>query len=150
MSTSNAKIIVRNIYRALAEIDSKDSIYFKSNLTKLLEKIEITNINVRESISKNKTLTFLIYHPALTYFARDYGLKQIAIEEEGREPSAAQLQQTISIAKQKRVKVLFVQKEFTNRNTEIVEEGTNTKKVEINPLSYNWNKEMEDIAKKLK
>lgn len=150
MSTSNAKIIVRNIYRALAEIDSKDSIYFKSNLTKLLEKIEITNINVRESISKNKTLTFLIYHPALTYFARDYGLKQIAIEEEGREPSAAQLQQTISTAKQKRVKVLFVQKEFTNRNTEIVEEGTNAKKVEINPLSYNWNKEMEDIAKKLK
>ena len=150
MSASNAKVIVRNIYKALAEIDSKDSIYFKSNLTRLLEKIEITDINVRESISKNKTLTFLIYHPALTYFARDYGLKQIAIEEEGREPSAAQLQQTISAAKQKRVKVLFVQKEFTNRNTQIVEEGTNAKKVEINPLSYNWNKEMEDIAKKLK
>ncbi|MDN5553361.1 metal ABC transporter solute-binding protein, Zn/Mn family [Prevotella sp.] len=150
MSTSNAKIIARNIYKALSEIDSKDSIYFKNNLTKLLEKIEITNINVRECISKNKTLTFLVYHPALTYFARDYGLKQIPIEEEGREPSAAQLQQTISAAKQKKVKVLFVQKEFANRNTEIVEEGTNAKKVEINPLSYNWNKEMEDIAKKLK
>jgi ABC-type Zn uptake system ZnuABC Zn-binding protein ZnuA len=150
MSASNAKIIARNIYKALSEIDSKDSIYFKSNLAKLLEKIEITDINVRESISKNKTLTFLIYHPALTYFARDYGLKQIPIEEEGREPSAAQLQQIISTAKQKRVKVLFVQKEFTNRNTEIVEEGTSAKKVEINPLSYNWNKEMEDIAKKLK
>lgn len=67
------------------------------------------------------------------------------VEKRGREPSAAQLQQTISIAKQKRVKVLFVQKEFTNRNTEIVEEGTNAKKVEINPLSYNWNKEMEHL-----
>jgi zinc transport system substrate-binding protein len=149
MSTSNAKIIVRNIYRALAEIDSKDSIYFKSNLTKLLEKIEITDINVRESISKNKTLTFLIYHPALTYFARDYGLTQIPIEEEGREPSAAQLQQTISTAKKKMVKIIFIQKEFANRNTSIVEQGTNAQKVEINPLSYNWNKEMENIAMKL-
>lgn len=150
MSASNARIIARNIYKALAEIDSKDSLYFKSNLTKLLEKIEITDIKVREDISRNKTLTFLIYHPALTYFARDYGLTQIPIEEEGREPSAAQLQQTISVAKKKRVKIIFVQKEFTNRNTAIVEEGANAQKVEINPLSYNWNKEMEDIAKKLK
>ena len=86
----------------------------------------------------------------MTYFARDYGLTQIPIEEEGREPSAAQLQQTISVAKKKRVKIVFVQKEFTNRNTAIVEEGVNAQKVEINPLSYNWDKEMEDIAKKLK
>lgn len=150
MSATNARIIARNIYKALAEIDSKDSLYFKSNLTKLLEKIEITDIKVREDISRNKTLTFLIYHPALTYFARDYGLTQIPIEEEGREPSAAQLQQTISVAKKKRVKIVFVQKEFTNRNTAIVEEGVNAQKVEINPLSYNWDKEMEDIAKKLK
>lgn len=150
MSATNARVIARNIYKALAEIDSKDSLYFKSNLTKLLEKIEITDIKVREDISRNKTLTFLIYHPALTYFARDYGLTQIPIEEEGREPSAAQLQQTISVAKKKRVKIVFVQKEFTNRNTAIVEEGVNAQKVEINPLSYNWDKEMEDIAKKLK
>jgi zinc transport system substrate-binding protein len=86
----------------------------------------------------------------LTYFARDYGLTQIPIEEEGREPSAAQLQQTISIAKKNGAKIIFVQKEFTNRNTEIVEEGTNAQKIEINPLSYNWNMEMESIAKKLK
>jgi len=149
MSASNAKIIARNIYKALANIDSKDSIYFKSNLSKLLEKIENTDINVRENISKNKTLTFLIYHPALTYFARDYGLTQIPIEEEGREPSAAQLQQTISTAKKKMVKIIFIQKEFANRNTSIVEQGTNAQKVEINPLSYNWNKEMENIAMKL-
>ena len=115
----------------------------------MLEKIENTDINVRENISKNKTLTFLIYHPALTYFARDYGLTQIPIEEEGREPSAAQLQQTISTAKKKMVKIIFIQKEFANRNTSIVEQGTNAQKVEINPLSYNWNKEMENIAMKL-
>src|SRR5574344_998914 len=149
MSASNAKIITRNIYKALANINSKDSIYFKNNLTKLLEKIENTDIKIREGISKNKTLTFLIYHPALTYFARDYGLTQIPIEEEGREPSAAQLQQTISTAKKKMVKIIFIQKEFANRNTSIVEQGTNAQKVEINTLSYNWNKEMENIAMKL-
>ena len=85
----------------------------------------------------------------MTYFARDYGLTQIPIEEEGREPSAAQLQQTISTAKKKMVKIIFIQKEFANRNTSIVEQGTNAQKVEINPLSYNWNKEMENIAMKL-
>ena len=47
------------------------------------------------------------------------------------------------------VKIIFIQKEFANRNTSIVEQGTNAQKIEINPLSYNWNKEMENIAMKL-
>jgi len=80
----------------------------------------------------------------------NYGLQQLTIEEEGREPSALQLQQLIETARQRKPRVLFMQKEFANRNIRVVAESTHTKIVEINPLSYQWPQEMRHIAQALK
>ncbi len=150
MSTANAMYIARNIYKALAEIDSKDSLYFKKNLERLMGKIETVDTQIREEITKDKSTTFLIYHPALTYFAQEYGLRQLSIEEDGREPSAVQLKQVINTARQNHVKIIFIQREFDSRNTDIVARSTGAEKVEINPLSYDWDKEMVKIAQSLK
>ena len=86
----------------------------------------------------------------MTYFAHDYKLRQIAMEEEGREPSAAQLQTVITEARQAGVKTFFVQKEFANRNVDVVARETKTAKTEINPLGYDWEKEMLKVANSLK
>ncbi len=150
MSTANAMYIARNIYKALAEIDSKDSLYFKKNLERLMGKIEAVDTQIREEITKDKSTTFLIYHPALTYFAQEYGLRQLSIEEDGREPSAVQLKQVINTARQNHVKIIFIQREFDSRKTDIVARSTGAEKVEINPLSYDWDKEMVKIAQSLK
>ena len=150
MSTVNAAQIANNIYTALVQIDQKDSAFYRRNLENLISTIEATDTQVREQITRDKSAAFLIYHPALTYFARDYQLLQIPVEEEGREPSAAQIQKTIQLAKAMKVKVMFVQQEFQTRNTQVVSQGVGTEMVNINPLSYNWSQEMIDIAKKLK
>ena len=150
MSTANAAQMARNIYRALVQVDRKDSAYFRQNLDRLLAAIEATDKQVRQQIKECPSAAFLIYHPALTYFARDYGLKQMAVEEEGREPSAAQLKQTINAARKQNVKVMFVQKEFVNRNTQIVARAVGAETVDIDPLNYDWHKEMIGIARKLK
>ncbi|MDD4418434.1 MAG: zinc ABC transporter substrate-binding protein, partial [Bacteroides graminisolvens] len=92
---------------------------------------------------------FMIYHPALSYFARDYGLHQICIEEEGKEPSPAHLSDLIEICKEEEVRIIFVQPEFDRRNAEIIAKQTNTNIVDVNPLSYNWEKEMIHIANSL-
>ncbi|KGI61447.1 ABC transporter, substrate-binding protein [Prevotella sp. DNF00663] len=150
MSATNARIIAINIFNKLKEIDSRDSLYFKQNLENLLDHISMVDNEVREHITQEKANAFLIYHPILTYFARDYGLTQIPVEEEGHEPSAAQLQQVIRLAKQKQVKVIFVQKEIANRNLNVVAAGVAAKQSIINPLGYHWDQEMVHIAKLLK
>lgn len=150
MSAANARIIAQNIYRALASIDTRDSAYFRENLETLLAHIDSVDCSVRQLITKDKSQTFLIYHPILTYFARDYGLKQIPMEEEGREPSAAQLQATIDEANREGVKTFFVQRQFANRNVSVVAKATKTEQIEINPLGFEWDKEMIKIAKLLK
>jgi zinc transport system substrate-binding protein len=150
MSTTNASIIANNIYKILAEVDNKDSIFFKQNLKNLLTKIQNIDTRIRENLTKDKSNAFLVYHPTLSYFARDYGLKQITIEEEGREPSPASLEKVISIARADNVKTIFTQKEFSDSNIKLVKESLNSETVEINPLSYHWDKEMLKVAEKLR
>ena len=57
---------------------------------------------------------------------------------------------TIQQAKDKKVKVMFVQKQFETRSTKIVSQEVGAKTIAINPLSHNWSEEMVSIAKKLK
>lgn len=150
MSTNNAKQIARNIYQAVVSINARDSASYRRNYEALIDTIEATDMRLREQLTRDKSQTFLIDHPALTYFARDYELLQIQVEEEGREPSAAQLKKTIQLAKDKKVKVMFVQKQFETRSTKIVSQEVGAKTIAINPLSHNWSEEMVSIAKKLK
>ncbi len=150
MSTQNAVIIARNIYRALSAVDAKDSLFFKSNLENLVSRINILDTHIREQLTRDKSTAFLVYHPSLTYFARDYRLRQIPIEEEGREPSVSQLMNTVKIARESNAKCLFLQKEFDNRNTRVVAKETGVEVIKIDPLNYHWEDEMLRTAKKLK
>ena len=88
----------------------------------------------------------MIYHPILTYFARDYQLEQLAIEEEGREPSAAQLKSLIERARKEKIKYCLIQAEFANRNTNTFIKESQTKAMNINPLQGNWSRAMQEAA----
>lgn len=150
MSTTNAIAIAQNIYRALAGIDNKDSLYFKANLENLVGKIRMLDTHIREQMTKEKSTTFIVYHPSLTYFARDYNLTQLPIEEEGREPSVAQLKSIIAMAKSRKARCLFVQREFDNRNIKIVAKETGAEVIQIDPLSYHWDEEMMAMGKRMR
>ena len=150
MSTSNARVIARNIYSALVSIDARDSVYFRENLERLYTRIASVDTYIRSRITSGTPSAFLVYHPVLTYYARDFGLRQIAIEEEGHEPSAAQLQHVISTARDAGVRTFLVQREFTNSNIAVVAKAVGTRKATINPLGYQWNKEMKAVAELLR
>ena len=146
MSARNAIIMAHNIYEAVKRIDVKDSVFFRQRLDSLCNVIHATDKYIRQTTAQAHCKSFIIYHPALTYFASDYGLEQLALEEHGREPSAAELEQIISTARAKGVKTMFIQREFANRNVDIITNTIGARKVEINPLGYDWNKEMRRIA----
>ena len=150
MSARNAIIMAHNIYEAVKRIDVKDSVFFHQRLDSLCNVIHATDKYIRQTTAQAHCKSFIIYHPALTYFASDYGLEQLALEEHGREPSAAELEQIISTARAKGVKTMFVQREFANRNVDIITNTIGARKVEINPLGYDWNKEMRRIAAEIR
>ena len=148
-STQNALIIADNIYQALCELDSTHQEDYQKRLDVLKQTIRQTDANIR-TLLENADSTFLIYHPALSYFARDYGLKQICIEEGGKEPSPAQLKALIETCRNENVHTIFVQQEFDQRNAQLIAHELGVNIVSINPLSYDWVKEMIRIAEALK
>ena len=148
-STRNAIIIAENIYEALCELDAIHQEEYKNRLDSLKETIAQTDANVCTFL-ENADSTFLIYHPALSYFARDYGLKQISIEENGKEPSPAQLKSLIETCRKEKAHVIFVQQEFDQRNAQLIADELDVNVVPINPLSYNWDEEMVRVAQALK
>lgn len=161
MSVNSAAYITTNICKALCELMPQDSAYFAERREKFADVTNdvastfthflLATKNAREELTHQKTkrIPFVIYHPALTYFAKDHGLDQYPIEEEGREPSIAQLQALIDKAKKEQIKTVFIQKEFANRNTQTFIDATGAKPIEINPLAYNWKREMISIIQKL-
>lgn len=148
MSCSNARIIASNILKALCQLEPKNKAFFEKNYLSLLSIIDKRDSTIRESFKKDPNLVrkFVIYHPILTYFARDYQLEQLAIEEEGREPSASQLKSLIERARKEKIKFCLIQAEFANRNTTTFINESHTKPMDINPLQGDWNWAMQEAA----
>jgi zinc transport system substrate-binding protein len=149
-STKNALIIARNTLNALVEIDHDNSRYYMERYDSLCRVIASTDSLIRALLSDGEPASaFMIYHPALSYFARDYGLKQISIEEGGKSPSPAHLKELVEECRDERVDAIFVQPEFDKRNAEVIAGETGAEVVSINPLNYNWSEEMINVAKVL-
>ena len=148
MSCSNARIIASNILKALCELEPKNKAFFEKNYQSLLSIIDKRDSTIKESFKKDPDMVrkFVIYHPILTYFARDYQLEQLAIEEEGREPSASQLKSLIEKARKEKIKFCLIQAEFANRNTTTFINESHTKPMNINPLQGDWNWAMQEAA----
>ena len=153
MSIKSADIITSNIAKALMEKYPKKAEEYKKRLRDFrknkLDKLQNEIDKYQSSIKGEKQKSFVIYHPTLTYFAKENGLKQYAIEEEGREPSITQLKELILRAKSEDINLIFVQKEFSNRNIQVFIDATHSKAVEINPLSYDWEGQMLLITKEI-
>ena len=148
-STQNASVIADNIYAALCEMDADHQPEYKQRLDSLKQVIARTDADVRTLLA-NADSTFLIYHPALSYFARDYGLHQISIEEGGKEPSPATLKTLIETCRREGAQVIFVQQEFDQRNAQLIADELGIEIVPINPLSHDWAEEMLRVANALK
>lgn len=153
MSIKSADIITSNIVKALMDKYPEKVEGFQKRLRDFrknkLDKLQNEIDKYLSTIKGEKQKSFVIYHPTLTYFAKENGLKQYAIEEEGREPSITQLKELIQRAKSEDINLIFVQKEFSNRNIQVFIDATHSKAVEINPLSYDWEGQMLLITKEI-
>ena len=128
--------MAENTYHAIAR-EMPDSTKYGERYTTLCIRLLELHEEVSELCRQSPRSTFFIYHPALTYLARDYGLTQVAVEHEGKEPSARHLARIIEQARNEGVKHIFYQSEFPASSVEIICKDTNATAVEINPLDEN-------------
>ncbi len=149
LSARNGKMIAKNVFDGLIGQYPDQKEIFEQNYDKLVEEIDQLDQKIQEILSGLPYRKFMIFHPSLSYFARDYNLEQIAIESGGKEPSPSQLRASIERAKSAGLKTILVQKEFDMENARIIANEIDGIVVEIDPLSVNWDENLLDLAKKI-
>jgi zinc transport system substrate-binding protein len=148
-SPEGARIIARNIFDGMVKIDPNNKEKFQANLDKLLMKIDSVDREIEAILTNIPSRTFMVFHPALGYFARQYHLEQLSIEFEGKVPTPRHVQNIVLQAKAQKIAYIMIQKEFDIENAEIISNETGSKIIQIDPLAYDWPNEMISLAKKM-
>lgn len=149
-SPENVKTISRTIYDELAKRFPNKADEFKTNLDLFISQIDSLDFYIRNTLTDSTHNDFMIFHPSLGYFARDYHLNQHSIEYEGKSPSAAHLRKMIDLARERDINTIFVQTQFETEKAEAIARELNAELASVDPLAEDWMSEMYSFTEKLK
>lgn len=139
----------RAIARALIAADPAGRSDYESRYRKFVAEVVDLDLELMELFSMRKERgRFLVYHPSWGYFADAYGLTQIPVELEGKEPKPAQLRELIERARREGARAVFVQPQFSRRSAETVAKAIGGDVVEVDPLAENWAENLRSAAKR--
>lgn len=150
MSPGNVKTMIKNMVRTLVENYPDQKELFIQNMNEFIKELDSLDKNISMELSGLEYRAFIIYHPALTYFARDYRLKQIPVEREGKEPSARYIRNIIDRARKEHIKLIFLQRQFNQEEARTIEREINGRVIVIDPLEYDWFDQIKAITQALK
>lgn len=149
LSPRNAGIMVRNICKGLVRVDPENSTYYENIRDVYLQELAGLDRDIRDALSGVTDRTFMVYHPAFGYFARDYNLVMIPVEEEGKEPTAAGLAHLIGQAREQGIKVVFAEPQFNPQSAEVIAEAIGGRVVFIDALARDYVQNMRMLLDEL-
>lgn len=150
LSLQSIKIIAKNTLDALIGLDSTLSLAFTNNYVDFITEINETEEYIHSILKPFEGKEFLIFHPALSYFSRDFGLIQVPMELDGKNPSPAHLKEITDLAIEKKIKTIFIQEEFDKENAKTLATAIGGKIIRINPLAENCLDEIKKTAEKIR
>ena len=147
-SPANVKIIAQNICDALVKQDAENAAFYKTNLATFLASVKETDKQLRALLTTLEgTRSFMVFHPSWGYFANSYGLKQVAIEVEGKSPKPKELVTLIKEARKEKVTAIFTQPEFSDASATIIANELKIPVVKLSPMAPNWSENLLNMAK---
>jgi zinc transport system substrate-binding protein len=142
-------VAARNIESALAGIDPAHAAEYRANLQRFEADVAALDREIRARLAGRQGDRFMVYHPTWGYFARQYGLQQVAIEAEGKEPSAQRLIQLIDRARRERIEVVFVQAGFPRKSAQVIAEAVGGRVLVADPQDPDWLGNLRRVAREL-
>ena len=150
LSPKRVKVMIRTIAEELSTIDPSNEKFYQRNAEKYISELDEVDAEIKNSLFSLDKKAFICYHPAFGYFAEDYGLQMIALENEGKEATIEDFQKTIDLAKKEGIKVVFYQAEIDSKQTRILASEIDGKAEMIEPLSSEYINNLKKIAETFK
>jgi zinc transport system substrate-binding protein len=148
LSPPLVKIQARTILAALQEADPAHRSVYEANFKAFAAQIDQLDADLKKTFAGKKGLQFMVFHPAWGYFAHAYGLKQVPIEIEGKDPKPAQLKELIQHARKNDIKIVFVQPQFSTKSAELIAREIGGQVAFADPLAEDWMANLRQVADK--
>ncbi len=146
-SVKNMRLIADNSCKALIEIDPSNKDYYMARLDSLNLVLDSLDREIVSTLQGSGAKRFVVWHPSLSYFARDYGLEQIALGMDNKELSAGALRDKIDHASRGEQVALLIQRDYDSRLADVVNKEIEARVGYINPLNPDWRGEMLSTAR---
>lgn len=139
-SPNRVRLLADNIFFELKKLDPEHVVYFANRNAELQDQLALVERHLNETVMSLplERRSFIVFHPSYGYLAKDYKLKQYAIEVNGKEPKPRDLANLIKVGRKKGVKAVFVQPEFSKRAAETIAKELGAVVVETDPLSADF------------
>lgn len=148
LSPALVRVMIMDIRDALIAADPKNEKIYESNYLAFVKDINELDTSLADTFNKSDGKSFMVYHPSWGYFAKSYGLHQIPIELEGKEPSPKEMAQFIKMAEEISIKTIFIQPQFSRKSAEAIASAVGAKVLVADPLAADWLENMKMIGEK--
>lgn len=150
LSLKTVKVQSSNILKYLSAKFPSDKNEFIANHDRFIARLDSLDKSLVDLFSQSSdSLSFIIYHPSLSYFANDYGILQIPIELEGKEPSPTYLKELIDIAKERKLTTIFYSEQFDKKSAQTLASQLGISLTPFNPLAENIEDNLLSVSKKI-
>lgn len=150
LAPSLVKLQARTIREALQTSDPGHKVDYAANYTKFAMDIDRLDSDLRKVFAGKQGLRFMVFHPSWGYFAKAYNLKQVPIEIEGKNPKPAQLKELIEHARENKIRIVFVQPQFSSRSAKLIAREIGGQVAFADPLAEDWMDNLQMVARKFK
>lgn len=145
-SVKNAQLMAANMVRGLSTLKPENAGQYIARAKTYIAHLDSLDHALAAQLDTVDMKSFLVWHPSLSYFARDYGLNQIAIGHEAKEPSASGMREVINEAKDNGIRTFFYQKSLDSRKAEAIGASIGATMVVIDPMAYDWEGTLKEVA----
>lgn len=147
-SVKNARVMAANMLEAVCELDSANAKTYRRNYATLAARLDSVDVAIQEALVTTPSRTFVVWHPSLSYFARDYGLRQIALEADHKERSPEAMRALVDSVRRSDASIFMVESGDT-RSTRIAEQELGLRVHEFSVQTYDWAEQLLALSKAL-
>ena len=147
LSPKRVEVMIKTIAAEMSVLDPENKAAYEKNAEAYIVQLQDLDQEITAALAPVQNKKFIIYHPAFGYLADDYGLEMVALEEEGKEATAQQLQKIIDLAKAENIKVIFYQEEIDSSQSQAFADELGGKTIQLAPLAANYIENLQKMAK---
>ena len=150
LSVRNVEKMAPLIEKALETEDPEHATEYRKNLAAFEKRLRTLDERIRKLLAPlPKGSAFMVVHPSWGYFARDYGLRQLPVEIEGKAPKPRQLMRLIDAARKAKIRAIFVQPEFSDKSARLLAKELGVPVLKISPLAEDWSENLLRLSRAL-